>query len=151
MFQFVTTAPCPNTGHRSSSSSHSQLFIYIDDIPPESPLLQGDQSFLQPLHHLGLLLDCTQYDQVCVVLRGRELHTALHALNRGGGSSPSTQSNALTNAAQDAICFLFCKVNLMIHVFKLNFTKRTKYINVLELRESTYIAKLSPYIRTGTD
>ena len=77
------------TENRAPSPTHClQLFIYIDEIPPEPSLLQAKQPQLshpfliggtfQPLNHLsGPSLDLLQYVHISFVLRSPELHTAL--------------------------------------------------------------------------
>lgn len=52
VFQIVSTAFCPVTRHQWKSlfAPSLEVFIHIDEVPPESVLLQDEQSQLsQPL------------------------------------------------------------------------------------------------------
>lgn len=88
VFQIVATSPCPSTGHHTKEPLCILSYLYTLMTFLLSLLffrLISLFPFLQPFNPLVLLLDCTQYVQVCLVLEGTELHTALQALDRGGG------------------------------------------------------------------
>jgi len=94
MFQFVTNASCSGTGHHWKQIGSFffvlsvQLFINSDEILPEPPVVQAEQSqipqtlqtgeVLQTLDHLGgFPLDSFQCIHVCLVQWDPEWDTEL--------------------------------------------------------------------------